>query len=211
MSAKDTPVKGGVSILHQQVEGKHQYEVDHVVKYKKGWLSSGFVRKGDKLLKINGQNLEDVTPEVFAELLTTASPMLTVHQAAAKEKKKKCADRGGLYPFNKEKTCMRFSLEMMQEQQLDENGGGHHRGNSGGGDKGRPDCSGGLDDLLLISMRRASISIVKGRGCNPGSPCHDCVGAGCNFNDVVMVAESSQVTLVRTTPTHKCSHRFSPQ
>ena len=33
-------------------------------------------RKGDKLLKINGQDMENLTPEQFAEFLTKGSPIL---------------------------------------------------------------------------------------------------------------------------------------
>lgn len=41
------------------------------------------------------------------------------------------------------------------------------------------------ENLLVISMMKTSISVVKGRGCDDGTTCHD----------VVMVAESSTVTL----------------
>uniref|UniRef100_A0A8C5DFC4 Uncharacterized protein n=1 Tax=Gouania willdenowi TaxID=441366 RepID=A0A8C5DFC4_GOUWI len=50
-------------------------------------------------------------------------------------------------------------------------------------------------DLLVIKMTKTSISLVRGRGCDVNSPCQGCNGSGCVFNDIVVVAESSQVTL----------------
>lgn len=51
-------------------------------------------------------------------------------------------------------------------------------------------------DLLVIHMTKTSISLVSGRGCDTESPCEGCQGTGCRFNDIVVVAESSTVTLV---------------
>lgn len=39
--------------------------------------------------------------------------------------------------------------------------------------------------LLIVSMRKTSISVVRGRGCEDGS----------SFSDVIMVAESCKVTI----------------
>lgn len=43
-------------------------------------------------------------------------------------------------------------------------------------------------------MTNTTISVIRGRGCKPGTMCHDCGGTECTFNDVVVVA--SKVTLV---------------
>ncbi|XP_036401909.1 interleukin-1 family member A [Megalops cyprinoides] len=203
MEIKDNPIKGGVSIIHKVLQEKHHYEVAHVMKFKKDYKSGPFVRKGDKILKINGQDLEDLTPEAFAELLAEASPMLTVHSPGMDAPEDKCLEGSGLQPFSKEQIILNFSLEMRREEELEEEGGGDDSGTSGreetpgGGDDCLFDdtCS-EMDDLLLVSMMRTTISIIRGRGCDAGSPCTDCGGTGCNLNEVVMVAESSKITLV---------------
>lgn len=41
---QDSSVKGGILIVHQLHEGKHQYEVENVVKYKKVAGEKMFVR-----------------------------------------------------------------------------------------------------------------------------------------------------------------------
>lgn len=50
-------------------------------------------------------------------------------------------------------------------------------------------------DMLVISMARTTISVVKGRGCDLNSPCGGCHGTGCTYNDVVVVSESKEVVL----------------
>lgn len=50
-------------------------------------------------------------------------------------------------------------------------------------------------DLLVVSMTKTSISVVSGRGCEDGTLCGGCLGTGCSFNDVVVVSETSTVTL----------------
>lgn len=41
-------------------------------------------------------------------------------------------------------------------------------------------------DLLIVSMKKTSISVVRGRGC---------METGCTVNEVVLVAQSSKVML----------------
>ena len=70
----------------------------------------------------------------------------------------------------------------------------------GTGDAKKPEGGGASDeregvDMVLVAMTNTTISVVRGRGCDSGSPCHDCGGTGCTFNDVVVVAGSSKVTL----------------
>lgn len=50
--------------------------------------------------------------------------------------------------------------------------------------------------MLLVSMERTTISVVKGRGCDKNSPCGGCHGTGCTYDDVVVVSESKEVVLV---------------
>lgn len=42
--SQDSRVKGGVSIVHQLHEGKHHYEVEDVVKFKKANGGGAFAR-----------------------------------------------------------------------------------------------------------------------------------------------------------------------
>ncbi|XP_064183167.1 interleukin-1 family member A isoform X1 [Anguilla rostrata] len=202
MDAKVNSVNGGVSILHKVVQGKHHYEVDRVVKI--DHVAEPYLRNRDKLLKINGQDLENLSPETFAELLTKGSPMLTVHQSSQDTPQEKCEVQQGMYPFSKEETVMHLSLEMRQEEELEEEHeekGGENDRRHPNGKKERPEegnesHSSELDGILLVSMTNTSISIIEGRGCTAESPCHDCGGTECNFSDVVVVAQSTKLTLV---------------
>ncbi len=102
-----------------------------------------------------------------------------------------------LRPVSKESTILSFSMEMIRDQDLEV--GQEGEGKEDGGIE--EDCQvdseeneeGG--DLLIVSMTKTSISVVRGRGCDSSSPCQGCHGTGCTFNDVVVVAESSEVVL----------------
>ncbi|XP_071389695.1 uncharacterized protein [Centroberyx affinis] len=199
MDIKDSLVKGGVSIIHQIHEGKHQYDVENVLTFKKANGGKAFVRKGDRLMLINDLNLQDLPPEELANMLAKGNPMLTVHQASrVKEPEQTCPPEDTFHPVSKETTLLRFSLEMRREEDLgdDERRQGEEGEIEGdvcqteNGEKGQK------GDLLIVALMKTSITVVTGRGCDEGSPCHNCVGKGCTFNDVVMVAESSVVTLV---------------
>ncbi|KAK5874192.1 hypothetical protein PBY51_019163 [Eleginops maclovinus] len=205
MDLKDSQVKGGVLIVHEIREGKHQYEVENVMKYKK--KRSGekeFVRRGDTIVQINGMDLQDVTPEDLAEMLAKETPMLTVHKAG---KGKDHSDMSlpsedTLRPVSKESTILSFSMEMRREEDLEENAVEQDGSKKEDGGIEENVCGaenneyGERGDLLIISMSKTSISVVRGRGCESGSPCQGCHGTGCTFNDVVMVSESSKVVLV---------------
>ncbi|KAM4630493.1 uncharacterized protein ACJ7VT_000192 [Polymixia lowei] len=104
MDDKDSLVKGGVSIIHRIREGKHQYEVQDVVKFKKGNAKGAFARKGDSLMLINGTDLQDLTPEEFAQVLSKGNPMLTFHEASQVEGQadQTCSDEDTLHPISKE-------------------------------------------------------------------------------------------------------------
>ncbi|XP_070684721.1 uncharacterized protein [Pempheris klunzingeri] len=204
MDLKDSLVKGGVLIGHMIQEGKHQYEVENVVKYKKGSGEKSFVRKGDKLMQINNTDVQDLTPEQLAQMLAEGNPMLTVHKAyRGKEPSEQFPlAEDILHPVSKESTILSFSMEMRREGDLEENEVGQ---------EGEDDVEAGLvedacqaeneengegGDLVIVSMTKTSISVVRGRGCDTGSSCQGCYGTGCTFNDVVVVTESSTVTLV---------------
>eukprot|EP00064_Thunnus_orientalis_P003000 superscaffoldBa00000235_g3008 len=202
MDQEDSVVKGSVLIVHQMEEGRHQYEVENVVKYKKASGGKPFVR-GDKLMQINGMDLQNLTPEELAQTLAEGSPMLTVHKSI---KMKQPIEQPSptddiLYPVSKEAMLLSFSMEMKREGDQEESEWskeGEEREDGGiEGNVCQPEDeeNGQETDLLIISMTQTSIAVVKGRGCEDGGTCHGCHGVGCTFKDVVMVAESSMVTL----------------
>uniref|UniRef100_A0A8C4I0X5 Interleukin-1 beta n=2 Tax=Dicentrarchus labrax TaxID=13489 RepID=A0A8C4I0X5_DICLA len=204
MDLKDSTVKGGVLILHQFHEGKHQYKVENVVKYKKASGEKLFVRRGDKLMQINGVDLQDLTPEELAEMLAKGNPMLTVHKAGRMKPhtEQPSPAEDTLHPVSKESTLLSFSMEMRREEDLEDNEVGQD--SEGREDlgieedvcKAENEQNGEGSGLLIVSMTKTSISVVRGRGCDVGSPCQGCHGTGCTFNDVVVTAETSTVTLV---------------
>ncbi|XP_038139189.1 interleukin-1 family member A [Cyprinodon tularosa] len=224
MDMKDSLVNGGVLIVHQMYEGKHHYEVGNVVKYKKETGKKMFVRKGDTLMEINGVQLQDLEPEKLAQIIAEGNPMLTVHKPGkiCESKEQLPPDEDTLQPYDKESTILSFSWEMTKQEDTEgENEGNEEEEDNEEGDNVEGDDVEGDDvdgegndtqdsvdacreenskneerDLLVIHMTKTSISVVRGRGCNPETPCEGCNGTGCTFNEIVVVAESSTVTLV---------------
>ncbi|XP_068455537.1 uncharacterized protein [Clinocottus analis] len=197
MDLQSCVVKGGVLILHRLQEGKHQYQVENV-KYKKA-SDKAFVR-GDKLMQINGVDLQELSPEELAQRLAADSPMLTVHKAIRVEQpgEQVFPAEDALLPFFKESTVLSFRMEMRRQEELQGEATPEERET----DSEEDPCQGGRgeeeerEDLLVISMKKTSISVVSGRGCDRTSPCQGCNGTGCVFNDVVLVSDSSEVVLV---------------
>ncbi|KAM9861435.1 uncharacterized protein ACBR49_006426 [Aulostomus maculatus] len=192
MDPKDSLVRGSVLIVHQVNEGKHHYQVDNVVKKASG--VKPFVRKGDKLMQINGRDLQDFTPKELAEAIAEGNPMLTVHKSGRLKKPSHnpVPSEETLHPVSKETTVLQFSMEMVREEVS---------GDSEGRPKDRTDVCPAENteqekDLLVVAMMKTSISVVRGRGCSSESMCGGCHGTGCTLNDMVIVAESSTVTLV---------------
>lgn len=138
---------------------------------------------------------------MFGIFLSTPPPPLfwsqTVHKACKKKKPTEqfFSAEDTLQPFSKESTVLSFSMEMRRMEDLERS----EAGQEGGGEEGvcQPEREerGGAGDVLIISMTKTTISVVSGRGCDSGSPCEGCHEAGCTFNDVVMVSQSSQVVL----------------
>ncbi|XP_034437237.1 interleukin-1 family member A [Hippoglossus hippoglossus] len=196
MDQTDSSVNGGVLIVHQVNEGKHQYDVENV--YKKWIGKKMFVRRGDRLMQINGVDLQDLTPEELAEILAEGNPILMVHKQRKKKKLEELpsGDDNTLYPVSKESTMLSFCMEMRREEENEvgeESEKGCPEGDAG---QGESEENGEKRDMLIVTMTQTNISIVAGRGCSSESSCQGCDGEGCNFNDVVIVSESSTVTLV---------------
>ncbi|XP_063067974.1 interleukin-1 family member A [Engraulis encrasicolus] len=186
MEMKDTPVSGGVTILHTAQDGKHHYEIETVLKDKRA-KKEIFMRRGDKILKINGVDVEDLSPEMFAKMLSEGNPMLTVHQAGSDAPVVIHPEPGDMCPFNKEDTFLSLCLDLTTEP----------------GDCDQvtleSECDQECDQedeniLMVVEMLDTSVSVVRGRGCAHGETCKDCGGTDCNLDEVVMM--SSKISLV---------------
>lgn len=153
-------------------------------------------------MQINSIDLEDLTPEELAQMLAEGNPMLTVHKAGRIKEQTKPSppDEDTLHPVSKESTMLSFNWEMRQEEGLEnkvEREGGEEK-ESGAAEEVVSQAQNEEEerDLLIVTMTKTSISVVRGRGCDGESPCQGCHGTGCTLNDVVVVSESSTVTLV---------------
>lgn len=89
-----------------------------------------------------------------------------------------------------------FTMEMRREDDWEESGEGQGEGS---GEHAKPEedfCLSEIEkngeggELLIVSMKTTRISVLKGRGGEDSSPCQDCT-----VKDVIVVAESSTVTL----------------
>nr|AEJ36292.1 IL-1Ra protein [Tetraodon nigroviridis] len=98
-----------------------------------------------------------------------------------------------LYPVSKESVLLRFHMEMWRKGDLEEtkpapkNGPSDNEGIKKSGCKTDDAENGKRRDLVVVSMKKTSIAVVRGRGCT---------SEGCSVNEVVLVAQSSKVTLV---------------
>ncbi|XP_077374823.1 interleukin-1 family member A isoform X2 [Festucalex cinctus] len=197
MDAPDSSVNGSVLIVHQLHEGKHHYEVENVIKHRNAGGAKHTIRRGDKLVQINGTDLQDLTPEQLAEAIAEGQPMLTVHKPGKKKEHKEqlCSTEDTIRPVSKELTLLAFSMEMVREEDLRQN----NSSLSGDEDELCPaedEENKRESDLLVVTMTESSFSVLRGRGCDTGSSCRGCHGTGCTLSDIVMVAKSSTVTLV---------------
>ncbi|XP_054900791.1 uncharacterized protein LOC129369429 isoform X2 [Poeciliopsis prolifica] len=192
MNMDGSTVKGSVLIRHQLHEGKHHYEVGEVVKYKNQTGRKMFIRRGDKLMEINGVDLQDLEPEELAKTISEGNPLLSVQKREIEPEKEEQLplDEDTLQPYDKESTVLSFSWELTREEDAEE---GEKNGTTDSEENVCQDVckeNGESRDLLVIHMTNTSITVVGTRGCS------ECEETGCTVNDIVMVAESSTVTLV---------------
>lgn len=106
------------------------------------------------------------------------------------------------YPVSKTPALLTFNMEMSREDDWEEDGSESHEGNSGEASESQEKfCSSqreqnGTDgDLFIVSMEKTTISVLKARGGEDGCGCLGCLEGNCLVNDVIVVAESSRVTL----------------
>nr|XP_057945762.1 interleukin-1 family member A [Doryrhamphus excisus] len=201
MDVMESLINGSVLIVHQLHQGKHQYEVENVVQYQKSSGPKQMMRRGDKLVQINGTDLQDYTPKELAQAIAEGCPKLTVHKQGSQSKKQHkdqlCSVEDALHPVSKERALLQFSMEMLREEDLQESESGSRNDAEDNDICPVEDEEKKQDnDLLVVTMNKTSISVIRGRGCDAGSACRGCPGTGCSFSDIVMVSESSTVTLV---------------
>ncbi|XP_033842803.1 interleukin-1 family member A [Periophthalmus magnuspinnatus] len=191
---EDLPVGGGVFIVHQETEGKHQYEVKSVIKNRTKPQEKFFLRTGDRLMMVNNTEIQDVPPEQLAEILTQGSPMLTVHKTIRKKEpvEEKPSDGDVLVPCSKEKRLLWFNQEMRRKDDQEQN----EVLPKGEGEEEVCTEEAEESDLLVVSMKNTTISVMTGRSCDSTEPCPECSHKECLYDDVVMVAESSSITRV---------------
>lgn len=96
------------------------------------------------------------------------------------------------YPVSKEFMLLRFQMEMWRKEDLEgskaapKTGSRDNEGIKEGGCKTDDAENGEGGNLIIVSMKKTSISVVQGRGCTD---------TGCAVNEVVLVAQSSKVKL----------------
>lgn len=190
---EESEVDGGVLIVHQLNEGKHQYEVKSVLKHQKKQGEKFFLRRGDKLHLVNETDLQDIPPEELAQILSKGNPMLTVHKTLRKKEPvvMKPSGEDVMVPVSKKEMLLHFGQEMMREDLPGED----NLLPTGGDEDNICTEESGQSEFLVVTMKKTSISVITGRSCDPKQPCHEC-RVECEYNDIVMVTETSTVTLV---------------
>uniref|UniRef100_A0A8C2JX15 Interleukin-1 beta n=1 Tax=Cyprinus carpio TaxID=7962 RepID=A0A8C2JX15_CYPCA len=186
-------------LLHNEREGKHSYKVNGFFNYNKGKFAS----KGDKVIMINNTDVEDLTPQAFAELLVEGSPLLTIHHSP-QSKTEECESEE-INVRKKEPTVMRFSMMMVREEDLKATG---VQPSPEWEDKDIEDDCFSKDNLLLVSMAETKFSVVVARGCDPYSPCNSCGGMNCQFNEVVVLPSTAEITLSKKQMLHSLTIQF---
>ncbi|KAL6461809.1 hypothetical protein MHYP_G00299540 [Metynnis hypsauchen] len=175
-------VCGGVSLLHNMVDGKHHYEVKNVLTH----TQSKFVRKGDKILMINGVNTKDLPPKEFANMLCLKSPSLTIHQASIDRGINECLECDSIKPYSKEEITLHFRMAMVREECLE----GEENEVDPAVCEWESDYTEDDQELLLVSMNETSVAVMS----DPENPCNSCSSHGCNISEVVVAAEMCKVT-----------------
>uniref|UniRef100_A0A3B1K9C6 Interleukin-1 beta n=1 Tax=Astyanax mexicanus TaxID=7994 RepID=A0A3B1K9C6_ASTMX len=176
------PLCGGVSLCHTLVDEKHCYEVENALTH-----SSSTFKKGDKISKINNKKTQDMPPKEFIRMLSSESPMLTIHQAIADNEEDHCLEADSIRAIGEEKITLSFQLEMVREECLEAEEENKIWESDEMEDK---------EDLVLVSMTKTNVAVVCGRGCDPENPCSNCNINKCNTSEVVVTATKSEVTSV---------------
>uniref|UniRef100_A0A3B1K7Z4 Interleukin-1 beta n=1 Tax=Astyanax mexicanus TaxID=7994 RepID=A0A3B1K7Z4_ASTMX len=68
---------------------------------------------------INNKKTQDLSPKEFISLLTSESPILTLHQAIIVKEEGQCPESDSIHAFRKEKSTLSFQLVMVREECLE--------------------------------------------------------------------------------------------
>ncbi|XP_024151550.1 interleukin-1 family member A isoform X1 [Oryzias melastigma] len=190
MDLKESVIDGGVFISHHLCDGKHQYKVEKVVNAMKNEKKM-FVRTGDHLIGMDGISLDNFTPEDLARSLSEGNiSKLTVQKTTRqKDQIEEEPPQGAIFD-SEEFTVMSFSWKMKREKELEQ-----HQNIKNEVNKGVE-----TSDLLVIKMRKTTVSVMIGRGCPSKSKGMDIPRTSCAVEEIVLVAESSNVTLAPHNP-----------
>lgn len=121
-----------------------------------------------------------------------------MHKASEnKDKERPPGDGNTLRPFFKESRLLSIRMEMRREE---EDEAGEEEDMADGcieEDAAQTEggTEGGKKEMIVVTMTKTSISVVSGRGCGPDDPCRGCQGKSCTFQNVVIVSETSAVTV----------------
>ncbi len=100
---------------------------------------------------------------------------------------------------------MRFSMMMVREEELEAT---EVQPSPEWEDKDIEDDCFSKDNLLLVSMAETSFSVVVARGCDPDSPCNSCGGMNCQFNEVVVLPATAEITFSKKQMLHSLTIQF---
>uniref|UniRef100_A0A3B4CBI8 Interleukin-1 beta n=1 Tax=Pygocentrus nattereri TaxID=42514 RepID=A0A3B4CBI8_PYGNA len=106
----------------------------------------------------------------------------------------KCLECDSIKPYSKEEITLRFRMAMVREECLE----GEENGVDPAMCEWESDYTENDQELLLVSMNETSVAVMSGRGCDPENPCNSCGCHGCNLSEVVVVADSCNVTSGKT-------------
>lgn len=162
--------------------------------FSRGFAKVNFLKLGKKKPRVVGFiSIETMSPALQLKLSQSCVHFpQTVYSMKDHLKAPVQAD-DVFYPVSKESTILSFSMEMrkrdedMEESEVRQ--GSMSRENervkegSCNADEGE---NGEGADLVIVAMKKTSISVVRGRGCTD---------TGCTVNEVVLVAQSSKVML----------------
>ncbi|XP_036417003.1 uncharacterized protein LOC118800934 isoform X2 [Colossoma macropomum] len=149
---------------------------------------------------INGVKTEDLPPEKFTSMLSSGSPILTMHQASIDTGINECLESDAIQPYRKEKITLHFSMAMVREECLE----GEENGMDPAVCEWESDYTEDDQELLLVSMNETSVAVMSERGCDPENPCNTCGSHRCNLSEVVVAAETCEVTSVDGKNIKKC-------
>ncbi len=106
---------------------------------------------------------------------------------------------------NKELTVMRFSMMMVREEELEAT---EVQPTPEWEENDIEDACFSKDNLLLVSMVETSFSVIVARGCEPDSPCSCCGGVNCQFNEVVVLPATAEITFSKKQMLHSLTIQF---